>query len=249
MEVDYSKEASDKDKQYVEMYLNGSEAQRQRAANHFYNRYNKLFLKTATGKFGLSKDDAEDLVSEIWIHIFKKMKLFKGKSKFSTWIYRLYTNKFIDLKRAGKFRTINEDMYHRLNRESARDTESHKYTAYQTGSSKYQDDPLLYELKVHEGEDSDCCPLLLNRNQVEAMNQTPFNSMSEEDVTTAADIYKRVADRISKTDRKIMVQIMQGNSVSTTASELGLSTHWVAKQSSLINRYLREEIENANLDD
>lgn len=52
-----------------------------------------------------NKEDAEDIAQEVFVEVFKSIKKFKAKSKLSTWIYRIATNKcleFIRKKNAKK---------------------------------------------------------------------------------------------------------------------------------------------------
>lgn len=46
--------------------------------------------------------DAEDLTQEVFIKVYKSLETFKGKSKFSTWIYRIAYNTCIDRHRKNK---------------------------------------------------------------------------------------------------------------------------------------------------
>ncbi len=54
-----------------------------------------------------NKEDAEDLVQEIFLEVFDSIHKFKGNSKLSTWIYRITTNKCLEFirKRNTKKRT------------------------------------------------------------------------------------------------------------------------------------------------
>jgi len=47
-------------------------------------------------KFLLNKQDAEDIAQEVFIEVFQSIKSFRGKSKLSTWIYRIAVTKSLD---------------------------------------------------------------------------------------------------------------------------------------------------------
>ncbi len=49
-----------------------------------------------------NREDAEDLSQEIFIKVYKNLNSFKGKSSFSTWIYRIAYNTCIDKYRKKK---------------------------------------------------------------------------------------------------------------------------------------------------
>ena len=50
----------------------------------------------------VGKDDAEDLMQEVFIKVINSIDTFKGNSKLSTWIYKIATNTAIDkLKNAA----------------------------------------------------------------------------------------------------------------------------------------------------
>ncbi|GAB4140777.1 MAG: RNA polymerase sigma factor [Bacteroidia bacterium] len=46
-----------------------------------------------------NEDDARDTVQEVFIEIYRSVKSFKGDSALSTWIYRVATNKCLDVIR------------------------------------------------------------------------------------------------------------------------------------------------------
>ncbi|AUC86731.1 RNA polymerase subunit sigma-70 [Polaribacter sp. ALD11] len=48
--------------------------------------YNKCY------SFSKSKEEAEDLVHDVFVRLFVKLKTFKGTSKFSTWLYSFTYN-------------------------------------------------------------------------------------------------------------------------------------------------------------
>ncbi len=52
-----------------------------------------------------NRQDAEDLLQEVFLKGFKALKRFKGKSSFYTWIYRIALNKTINFIKKRKKRT------------------------------------------------------------------------------------------------------------------------------------------------
>ena len=56
-----------------------------------YDRYSKVVYNKCIG-FSKSNDEAEDLTQDIFLKLFVKLGTFKGKSKFSTWLYAFTYN-------------------------------------------------------------------------------------------------------------------------------------------------------------
>lgn len=55
-------------------------------------------------KLTSNTNDAEDLVQETFLRVWNKSTTYKvGKVRFSTWLFRIAHNKFIDLYRKNKF--------------------------------------------------------------------------------------------------------------------------------------------------
>lgn len=54
-------------------------------------RYQPVVFRTCMG-FLHDKDDADDLSQDIFIQAWQALPTFKGKSAFSTWIYRIAVN-------------------------------------------------------------------------------------------------------------------------------------------------------------
>lgn len=47
--------------------------------------------------------DADDVAQEVWIRVFRSLRQFRFKSRFSTWLYRITTNQALTaLKRRGR---------------------------------------------------------------------------------------------------------------------------------------------------
>ena len=47
-------------------------------------------------------NDAQDVAQNVFMHAFRKLNFFEGKSSFSTWLYRITTNAAIDFQRSKK---------------------------------------------------------------------------------------------------------------------------------------------------
>lgn len=56
-----------------------------------YDRYVKMVYNKCYG-FAKSADEAEDLIQDVFLQLFIKLRTFKGKSKFSTWLYSFIYN-------------------------------------------------------------------------------------------------------------------------------------------------------------
>ena len=56
-----------------------------------YDRYADLVYNKCLG-FSKSEDEAKDLTQDVFLKLFVKLSSFKGKSKFSTWLYAFTYN-------------------------------------------------------------------------------------------------------------------------------------------------------------
>ncbi len=56
-----------------------------------YDRYATVVYNKCYG-FSINKEEAEDLTHDVFIKLFIKLRTFKGKSKFSTWLYSFTYN-------------------------------------------------------------------------------------------------------------------------------------------------------------
>jgi len=98
----------DEDSALVTLAQNGD----MNAFNVLFERYRKMILSIA---FYMAKNehDAYDMAQEAYVKIYKNINKFEGKSKFSTWVYRVTKNTCIDeLKRINRNREYsaeNED--------------------------------------------------------------------------------------------------------------------------------------------
>lgn len=56
-----------------------------------YDRYSQVVYNKCLG-FVKNEEEAQDLVQDIFLKLFIKLRTFQGKSKFSTWLYALTYN-------------------------------------------------------------------------------------------------------------------------------------------------------------
>ena len=72
-----------------------------------YDRYAKMVYNKCYG-FAKSQDEAEDLTQDVFLQLFIKLKLFKGKSKFSTWLYSFTYNFCVNYVNRNKQRKMSD---------------------------------------------------------------------------------------------------------------------------------------------
>jgi RNA polymerase sigma-70 factor (ECF subfamily) len=56
-----------------------------------------------------NREDAEDIMQEVFIKVFKSLEQFKGDAKFSTWLYRVAYNTTLSELRKRKLKFISMD--------------------------------------------------------------------------------------------------------------------------------------------
>jgi RNA polymerase sigma-70 factor (ECF subfamily) len=75
----------------------------QDALKEIFDQYNKRVYRIAYGVVR-QREDALDIVQEVFIKLFRSIRNFKGRSKFYTYLYRLAMNTAIDhVRKAGKY--------------------------------------------------------------------------------------------------------------------------------------------------
>ena len=81
------------------------------ALTEILRRYRERIYRTAL-KVTNDHNDAEDVVQEVSLTIYRKAHTFRTESKFSTWLYRLVTNEAISkLRKNKRARTVSLDDY------------------------------------------------------------------------------------------------------------------------------------------
>ncbi len=66
-------------------------------------RYDRFVLNIAYS-YRNDKDDADDIYQEVFMRVYKGLKNFQERSKFSTWLYRITINVCLEFKRKAKVR-------------------------------------------------------------------------------------------------------------------------------------------------
>jgi RNA polymerase sigma-70 factor (ECF subfamily) len=96
------------EKQWIERSRRGDVA----SFDKLVRQYEKSVYNTAYRLSG-SHDDASDIAQEAFVRAWNNLKSFRGDSAFSTWLYRIVTNVFLDdrkRKRARPHRSLDDAM-------------------------------------------------------------------------------------------------------------------------------------------
>lgn len=95
----------DHDIELVEKSLEGDG----RAFGRLVRKYHNLVFSVVRGIMG-QRDDAEDVVQEIFIKIFRNLAGYRREARLSTWIYRIARNEAINAARRSRhdFETLDE---------------------------------------------------------------------------------------------------------------------------------------------
>lgn len=93
-----------------------------------YDRYSdKVYGKCL--RFSKSPEEAQDMAHDIFVQLFVKLKSFKGKSKFSTWLYAFTYNFCLNYiqrklnKSRDKFTELKEEYHGAVNEPEVSDAE------------------------------------------------------------------------------------------------------------------------------
>ena len=73
-----------------------------------YDRYAQLVYNKCYA-FAKTKDEAKDLTQDVFLMLFVKLGSFKGKSKFSTWLYSFTYNFCVNYVNRDKGRKISDN--------------------------------------------------------------------------------------------------------------------------------------------
>jgi RNA polymerase sigma-70 factor (ECF subfamily) len=74
-----------------------------KAFDQLVRRYERSVFNTAY-RLSNSHDDASDIAQEAFVRAWNNLKSFRGDSAFSTWLYRIVTNVFLDDRKRKRAR-------------------------------------------------------------------------------------------------------------------------------------------------
>lgn len=77
----------------------------QDAFNELVRRYRQNVYWIARRYLG-THEDADDVVQDVFVKVFRSLKDFRGESAFFTWLYRISINLSINAQRKSKLRTF-----------------------------------------------------------------------------------------------------------------------------------------------
>ncbi len=75
------------------------------AFSELFRRHHKDVTRLVTRMLGASRD-AQDVVQEVFLQVFKSLPDFLGKSRLSTWVYRIGVNVVLMHRRAARSRPV-----------------------------------------------------------------------------------------------------------------------------------------------
>jgi len=94
----------DSDAELIQQVAKGNE----NAFEQLVKKYQHAVFNTIYRSIG-NYEDVEDVAQEIFIKVWHKAKTFKGKSKFSTWLYRIVVNHCLNYRSKHKQRLVSLD--------------------------------------------------------------------------------------------------------------------------------------------
>lgn len=101
-------EQPDSDARIIERILAGETA----LYEVLVRRYQRMVASVAY-KMGLRQEDLDDVVSEVLIKAYRNLGRYRPEHAFSTWLYRLTTNRVVDelraRRRAGRSEPLDEN--------------------------------------------------------------------------------------------------------------------------------------------
>ena len=76
--------------------------------NQIVETKNTLQFSTLYDRYSRNEDEAKDLTQDVFVKLFTKLHTFKGKSKFSTWLYSFTYNFCVNYVNRDKARKMDD---------------------------------------------------------------------------------------------------------------------------------------------
>ena len=92
--LEMNSQAADPDFALVREFMSGQVA----AFDRLYERHSAYVYNTCLGILG-NPEDARDVTQDTFVQLYRSLPKFRGRSKFSTWLYRIAVNKCMDALR------------------------------------------------------------------------------------------------------------------------------------------------------
>lgn len=108
----------DEDVILVERFLAGDEA----AFEIIYRKYYDKVFAISRGVL-IDADEAADAVQEIFTLVYRHLKRFDRRAKFSTWLFRIAVNRSIQEARKSRFRNRTVELTEAMSKEAPNDVE------------------------------------------------------------------------------------------------------------------------------
>ncbi|TYQ14573.1 UNVERIFIED_CONTAM: RNA polymerase sigma-70 factor (ECF subfamily) [Acetivibrio alkalicellulosi] len=93
------------DKDIVRSILSGNEKDFSLIVDRYYQKLIYFFFK-----MNLAREDAEDIVQEVFIKVYKNLYKYNEGWCFTTWLYKIAVNTFNDLLKKKRLKTTNIDV-------------------------------------------------------------------------------------------------------------------------------------------
>ena len=112
-------------------------------------RYQDLVFKFAF-KLSRNREMAEELYQDTFVNVFRKLNQFDGKSKFSTWLYRIVANNYLMKNRKSKLSraSVSIDAPEGFTDNPGRDDEGHIVQTLPAWRSTPLDGVLQHEMRA-----------------------------------------------------------------------------------------------------
>lgn len=97
-----------------------------------YDRYADVVYNKCLG-FATSKEEAQDLTHDIFIKLYIKLRSFKGKAKFSTWLYSFTYNFCVNYVTRNNYKKNERNIQ---NLESSKENDTSEVVLFEMKSDK-----------------------------------------------------------------------------------------------------------------